>query len=309
MPALPCRRGRHRAPTKQKKAGAVLRVVGHCLQEATSSPPDVEGDAASLSAETNAQASTSSSSLSIYAAGIGRSNSGSFSASGSGGGAAPSSPAGTRAGSASHHAAAGTSKGAAAGSRCSTAAAAAAATSAGSTEAGPDQLGQVNTTTVSKQYWPQLVSAYPKVTVDTLQAAAVTAAGCSVCANVPAAAAASAGGSGSSASAAAVGGGLGNSGGSSSAPPGSVTAAARDVVALVTSPTLEVSCAAATVNGLSYSLCECLKLLFKQTVQDLVVMLCSAAADVNAWCCRRCWCCPSFLLNTVLPACAPVLPA
>ncbi|WIA11311.1 hypothetical protein OEZ85_011434 [Tetradesmus obliquus] len=53
---------------------------------------------------------------------------------------------------------------------------------------------------------------------------------------------------GSSASAAAGGGCLGNSGGSSSAPPGSVTASARDVVALVTSPTLELEALLARVE-------------------------------------------------------------
>jgi hypothetical protein len=75
-----------------------------------------------------------------------------------------------------------------------------------------------------QQHWSQLVSAYPKVTVDTLPAGAATAAGCSVCAGLPAATVGS---------------------GGSTALRGSVTAAAREVVALTAAPTLEVSGAAA----------------------------------------------------------------
>jgi hypothetical protein len=84
------------------------------------------------------------------------------------------------------------------------------------------------------------VSAYPKVTVDTLPASAATAAGCSVCAGLPAAA----GSSGASTCLAVAGAGMGACGSGSAAARGSVTVAAHEVVALTAAPTLEVGGAA-----------------------------------------------------------------
>jgi hypothetical protein len=196
----------------------------HCLQEAGSSLPDVdEGDAGSSTADNTAHASTSSSS---------------FSASVSGGGTVPTSPPGTSIGSLSPRGAADTTRNGAAGDRCKAApGSAAAAAGGGSADAGADESGQPNAAAKNQQHWLQLVSAYPKVTVDTLPAAVVTAAGCSVCAGVPAAGVGSRG----SSSAAVAGSSLG----SSSASHGSVTAAARDMVALMAAPTLEVCGAAA----------------------------------------------------------------
>jgi hypothetical protein len=219
------------------------------LQDATPSLPDVnEGDAASSTADTNAQASTTNSSLVIGA--IASTNSGSFSGSVSGCNTAPTSPPSMSVGSVSPRVAADLSKTSTPGSRGGTVAGvAAAAAAAGSGDAGPDQSGQLGAAAINQAHWSQPVSAYPKVTVDTLPAAAVTAAGCSVCAGAPATATAA----GGSCSVAVTGSGMGNCGVGSTATPGSVTAAARELVALTAAPTLEVRSAAVVVQPLQGS--------------------------------------------------------